>query len=145
LEAVGIPSATELRDSCSRRLCRPGSNRSTYPLATLKRPKSQGVFRLQKSYPHFCLEHSFLYNKKRECRPLRKYPLPHLRTEARGDAPLEPPHRNFLVLNKRSAGRLRTGGRGDSESLYTFLSYKKPSVINRRPTTNTLYCKINYI
>jgi len=35
LEAVGITLATEFRDSCSRRLCRPDSNRSTYQLATI--------------------------------------------------------------------------------------------------------------
>jgi len=39
LEAVGIPLATESRDSCSRRLCRPDLNRSTYPLATMQRPQ----------------------------------------------------------------------------------------------------------
>jgi len=37
---VGIPLATEFRDSCSRRLCRPDLNRSAYPLATMQRPSS---------------------------------------------------------------------------------------------------------
>gem|GEM_PF-4547191 len=36
---VGIPLATEFRDSCGRRLCRPDLNRSTYQLATPKRPR----------------------------------------------------------------------------------------------------------